>query len=159
MTIEDLSAVDAIAARVHPAYPEDRTVFAERLRLHSDGCWVLAASGAEIAGYVISHPWHLGAPVALNVLVGRLPEPASTYYIHDLALLPAARGGGAAGRIVAQLIRHARRLGLRSLSLVAVSGSTAFWVKQGFAVALMPGAGGCTGSYGDDAKLMIRDPA
>ncbi|BAM91432.1 hypothetical protein S58_54540 [Bradyrhizobium oligotrophicum S58] len=159
MTIDDLAAVDAIAARVHPAYPEDRTVFAERLRLHPDGCWVLATSGGEVAGYVISHPWHLGEPPALNVLVGRLPVPASTYYIHDLALLPAARGSGAAGRIVAELIRHARQLGVRSLSLVAVSASTAFWEKQGFAVAREPGAGGCTGSYGDDANLMIRDLA
>lgn len=158
MTIDDLAAVDAIAARVHPAYPEDRMVFAERLRLHPEGCWVLAP-GAEIAGYVISHPWHLGEPPALNVLVGRLPAPASTYYIHDLALLPAARGSGAAGRIVAQLVGHARQLGLRSLSLIAVGGSTAFWMKQGFAVASATGAGGCTGSYGDDAKRMISDLA
>jgi len=156
MTIDDLAAVDAIAARVHPAYPEDRAVFAERLRLHPDGCWVLATPGPGIAGYVISHPWHLGEPPALNVLLGRLPAPASTYYIHDLALLPAARGSGAAGSIMAQLVRQARQLGLPSLALVAVNGSAAFWTKQGFAAVTVPGASNCTSSYGDDANLMIR---
>ncbi|WP_246741440.1 GNAT family N-acetyltransferase [Bradyrhizobium aeschynomenes] len=153
MTPGDLAAVDAIALRLHPSYPEDREVFAERLRLHPGGCGVLAAQGDEIAGYVISHPWHLGEPPALNVVLGQLPSPATTYYIHDLALLPEARGTGAAGRIVAQLRLHARELGLPSLSLVAVNRSVPFWEKQGFAIA--PGDGDVS-SYGGDARLMIR---
>ncbi|NEW95116.1 GNAT family N-acetyltransferase, partial [Rhodopseudomonas sp. BR0M22] len=40
MTPADLPAVDAIAAVVHAAYPEDAAVFAERLALHPDGCLV-----------------------------------------------------------------------------------------------------------------------
>jgi GNAT superfamily N-acetyltransferase len=152
MTAGDLDAVDAIALRLHPSYPEDREVFAERLRLHPDGCGVLAGQGDEIAGYVISHPWHLGKPPALNVVLGRLPSPATTYYIHDLALLPEARGTGAAGRIVARLRLHARELGLPALTLVAVNGSAPFWQTQGFAVA--PGNGDLS-SYGGDARLMI----
>ena len=69
MTVDDLASVDVIAARVHPSYPEDHAVFAERLRLHATGCRVLM-TGGEIAGYVISHPWHLGEPPALNALLG-----------------------------------------------------------------------------------------
>ncbi|MDU3046646.1 GNAT family N-acetyltransferase, partial [Bradyrhizobium sp.] len=109
MTVDDLASVDVIAARVHPSYPEDHAVFAERLRLHATGCRVLM-TGGEIAGYVISHPWHLGEPPALNALLGGLPEAAATYYVHDLALLPDARGSGAASWIVAQLVRQARDL-------------------------------------------------
>lgn len=151
----DLADVDGIAARLHPNYPEDRRVFAERLRLHPDGCRVLLAAGAGIAGYVLSHPWQLGRPPALNVLIGSIPSPASTYYIHDLALLPEARGSGSATVIVEELIRHARALGLTSLSLIAVNGSTQFWERQGFAVDKAAAATDPTGSYGGDANLMI----
>ncbi|CCD91606.1 conserved hypothetical protein [Bradyrhizobium sp. ORS 375] len=153
MTSSDLAAVDAIAARVHPDYPEDTSVFAERLRLHSEGCRILAA--AAVVGYVISHPWHLGPPPALNVLIGSIPEAASTYYIHDLALLPEARGSGAAVGIVTMLVAHARKLGLPSVSLVAVNGSAPFWAKQGFAVVGEP-ADHKLMSYGADARLMRR---
>jgi predicted N-acetyltransferase YhbS len=154
MTDADLTAVDAIAARVHPAYPEDHAVFAERLRLHAAGCRVLAAADAGIIGYVISHPWHRGEPPALNVLIGSIPVPAATYYIHDLALLPEARGSRAASGIVEDLIRHAQRLGLSQLSLVAVNGSGPFWERQGFAVTPQSDAARKLLSYGEDARLM-----
>ncbi|CAL75938.1 conserved hypothetical protein; putative acetyltransferase [Bradyrhizobium sp. ORS 278] len=156
MSSDDLAAVDAIAARVHPGYPEDMAVFAERLQLHGEGCRVLAA--ATVLGYVISHPWHLGAPPALNVLIGGIPSVAATFYIHDLALLPDARGSGAAASIVTALTAHARELGLPSLSLVAVNGSAPFWRKQGFSIAAEPDDGKLT-SYGADACLMRRDLA
>ena len=156
MTVDDLASVDVIAARVHPSYPEDQAVFAERLRLHAAGCRVLMTGAGEIAGYVISHPWHLGEPPALNVLLGGLPEAAATYYIHDLALLPDARGSGAASWIVAQLVRHARDLNLPSLALVAVNGSTPFWTKQGFAVTAAESRDSKLASYGADAHLMRR---
>ncbi|MGJ4929261.1 GNAT family N-acetyltransferase [Bradyrhizobium sp. HKCCYLS2038] len=154
MATDDLAGVDAVAARVHPDFPEDHAVFAERLRLHPAGCRVLSMAGDTIAGYVISHPWELGRPPALNVLIGSLPGDVSTYYIHDLALLPELRGSGAASEIVRQLVRHARELGLPSLSLVAVSGSTPFWAKQGFAVTVRLGSDGKLQSYGEDARLM-----
>ena len=155
MTVDDLASVDVIAARVHPSDPDDHAVFAERLRLHATGCRVLM-TGGEIAGYVISHPWHLGEPPALNALLGGLPEAAATYYVHDLALLPDARGSGAASWIVAQLVRHARDLNLPSLSLVAVNGSTPFWTKQGFAAMAAENCDSKLASYGADAHLMRR---
>ncbi|WP_456717140.1 GNAT family N-acetyltransferase [Bradyrhizobium sp. USDA 4353] len=151
MAIGDLAAVDAIAARVHPDFPEDAAVFAERLRLDPDGCHVLVTA-ANCVGYLISHPWHLGEPPSLNSLIKRIPPEPSTYYIHDLALLPSARGSGAAARIVEQLSEQARRLQLPSLSLVAVNGSVPFWERQGFVVAQDQDATG----YGDDARRMVR---
>ncbi|MGJ5180841.1 GNAT family N-acetyltransferase [Bradyrhizobium oligotrophicum] len=156
MTSGDLAAIDTIAARVHPDYPENLSVFAERLRLHPQGCRVLISGAGAMAGYVISHPWHLDAPPALNVLLGRIPSPAATYYIHDLALLAEARGRGAASGIVNALVAHARELRLPSLSLIAVNGSTPFWESQGFAVDQAVCAGRRPISYGDDAMPMIR---
>jgi len=155
MSADDLAAVNAIADRVHPSHPEDEAVVAERLRLYPAGCCVLVAADGEVVGYVISHPWGKGQPPALNVLLGQIPVPATIYYIHDLALLPCARGGGAAAEIVTDLCRHAQHAGLVSVALIAVNGSTHFWQRQGFTIAT-PGAGSKLASYGERARMMKR---
>lgn len=152
MAPSDLPAVGAMAAAIHPGYPEDDAVFAERLALHPAGCRLLAA-GEHAAGYVISHPWR-GAPPALDTLLGSVPADADHYYIHDLALLPASRGTGAAAAIVGDLRRHARSLGLARLSLVAVNGSGPFWRRQGFADLPAGDAAAKLASYGGGACLM-----
>jgi ribosomal protein S18 acetylase RimI-like enzyme len=155
MTITDLPQVGALAAVIHPDFPEDRAVFAERLRLYPAGCHVLA-QGEELAAYVVSHPWIDRRPPALNDLLGALPARPSTYYIHDLALAPTARGSGAGGKIVAQLVTLARSEALRTMSLVAVNGSERFWQRQGFASVAMPELEAKLRSYSDDARFMVR---
>lgn len=74
-----------------------------------------------------------GAP-RLNTLLGTLPAPPVTLYLHNVVLLPAARSCGAASRPPGQLTELARIAGLPGLSLVAVNGSAAFWERQGFSV-------------------------
>jgi GNAT superfamily N-acetyltransferase len=154
MAPADLPAVGALAERIHPAYPEDDAVFAERLRLYPAGCHVLAR-GAGIVAYVVSHPWH-GEPPALNTLLGALPAAPSMLYIHDLALAPEARGTGAASEIVSQLAGHARGIGVPGLSLVAVNGSADFWRRRGFEARHDPALDRKLRSYGGDAQLMTR---
>jgi GNAT superfamily N-acetyltransferase len=154
MRLADLPAVGALAAMIHPDYPEDDAVFAERLRLYPAGCHVLAR-GDGIAAYVVSHPWH-GAPPALNTRLGALPAQPSTFYIHDLALAPDARGTGAASEIVSWLIAHAREIGAPGLSLIAVNGSAAFWRRHGFAARRDPGLDRKLDSYGAGAQVMVR---
>jgi GNAT superfamily N-acetyltransferase len=148
----DLSTLDDIAEAVHPSHPEDTTVFAERLRLYPEGCHVLERDRA-IAGYVISHPWS-GAPPALNTLINELPPAPTTYYVHDLALLPSARGNGAGAAIVGRLIDHARQTGCATVSLVAVNGSAPFWHKLGFIRTTEESLREKLKGYGDDAVLM-----
>lgn len=131
MQLADLPQVGNIAAQVHPAYPEQPAVFAERLRLYADGCWVWQ-QGAQLAGYLISHPWHAMQPPALDSLLDALSQSASTYYLHDIALLPQARGQQATARILPLLAQRARQHGLDNISLVAVNQSLAFWQAQGF---------------------------
>jgi GNAT superfamily N-acetyltransferase len=156
MTPGDLPAVLAIADRVHPDFPEDAAIFAERLALHHGGCRVLEQDGI-LAAYVLSHPWAAESCPPLNRLLGALPEPAGCFYIHDLALMPAARGSGAAPAIVAALADHAASLGLAAMSLVAVNGSAGFWRRQGFAEAEVPALADKLASYGPDARFMVRD--
>lgn len=152
---EDLAAVEAIAGVVHPDFFEAPAIFAERQRLYPAGTHLLEIDGTP-AGYVLSHPFRLNTLPALNALLGAVPEGADTYYLHDLALLPMARGTGAAGAIVGQLAGHARATGFASMSLVAVNGSRGFWERQGFAVADAPMLAGKLASYEDAARYMIR---
>ncbi|WP_244667894.1 MULTISPECIES: GNAT family N-acetyltransferase [unclassified Bosea (in: a-proteobacteria)] len=156
MTATDLPTVMAVAAQVHPNYPESEVVFAERLALHPAGCLVL--TGAEgLGGYVLSHPWRLGQVPALDSLLGALPDDADAYYIHDLALLPVARDGGAASTCVDRLAAHARASGFVRMALVAVGNSAGFWRRQGFREAHDEALARKLASYDDAARYLVRD--
>lgn len=157
MTPVDLDAVQAIAGVVHPDYPESPRVFAERLALFPAGCLVLQdRERSQVVGYAISHPWHQGQPPALDALLGALPPDASTYYLHDIALMPAARGQGAPSSLLTVLLKQARAAGLDEVSLVAVNGSRAYWQAQGFEVRNLPALAGKLLSYDAEACFMRR---
>ncbi|HUZ62235.1 MAG TPA: GNAT family N-acetyltransferase, partial [Acetobacteraceae bacterium] len=94
MTEADLPAVESVGRSVHASNPEDLGIYAERLRLYPSGCFVLQG-GERIIGYILSHPWLSGQPPTLNSFLERLPSAPDTFYIHDVALLPEARGAGA----------------------------------------------------------------
>nr|WP_295885638.1 GNAT family N-acetyltransferase [uncultured Devosia sp.] len=155
LTALDLPDVEAIAAKVHPDFPEDMAVFAERQRLYPDGARLLELDGVA-AGYILSHPWRFKALPELNALLGAIPDDADTYYLHDLALLPAARGTGAAAMIVGDILRHARSTGLASVSLVAVNGSLPFWYKHGFRALKAPELDEKLASYEATARYMVK---
>lgn len=155
MTAGDLPAVGAVAAVVHPDFPESAAVFAERLALYPQGCLVAEREGAVMA-YVLSHPWQAQAVPALDSLLGALPGRGAVFYIHDLALLPALRGSGVAGALVARLMAHAVAAGFREAALVAVNGSAGFWRRQGFRERDVPALAAKLASYDDAARYMVR---
>jgi GNAT superfamily N-acetyltransferase len=155
MAASDIDAVVAIAAEVHPSFPERREVFAERLELAPEGALILDMDGVR-AGYAITHPASRFEPPALDSLLGRLSEGADVWYIHDVALLPVARGRGGASRVTPMIARAARRAGLERLALIAVNGSAPFWSRQGFGRVDHAGLAAKLASYGDDAAYMER---
>lgn len=136
MEAADLERVMAIAEVVHPDYPEDRAVFAERLALYPDGCAMAEASGAEsdgaCIGYIVMHPGRLGAPPPLDAALGALPDAPDCLYLHDVALLPAARGLGLGAAALERMNALAARQGFRWLALTSTPGARAFWDAQGF---------------------------
>ncbi len=151
----DLPLAEAIAEQVHPTLPEDPVVFAERLRLFPGGCLMLAGDGIS-SGYAIAHPWRLAHPPALNTMLGLLPDDADTFFVHDLALLPAARGGGYAGIAVRLLAERATSMGLAAMSLIAAGTSHAFWRHIGFRPLELGGVPEeAVATYGPDARAMI----
>lgn len=158
MTAQDLAEVRILADTIHVDHPEDMHVFEERLCLYPQGCLALEEDG-RLLGYALTHPWRFGSPPALNSLLGRIPGDATTYYVHDVALLPAARGKGHAGQVGERLARHALDAGFDNLSLVAVNNSQAFWERLGFYVRDVPGLEAKLLTYGPGAVLMVRDAA
>lgn len=151
MTPADLPAVLALAAALHPHHPESPAVFAERLALAPEGCWLLG----EGRGYAIAHPWAGAAPPPLDTLLGVLPVRPDALHLHDIALDPAMRGAGHAASIVAALLRAAEGRGLRRATLVAVDGKDAYWARQGFRP-IAGAEGPALASYGEDAVAMAR---
>ena len=151
----DLAAVSAIASKVHPGFFEADAVLAEKHTLYRNGCYILEVA-EKPAGYVLSHPWMLGSLPALNTLLGALPDEPDTFYIHDLALLPVARGVKAAGKIIAALTKHAEAMGFPTMSLVAVNGSVPFWEKQGFVAEERAELADKLAAYEADARYMVK---
>lgn len=155
MTAFDMTAVEAIAAQVHPDFFEATEVMAERQQLYRNGCYVLEIAERP-TGYVLSHPWRRGDLPALNSRLGEIPADADTYYLHDLALLPVTRRIGAAGYIVDALSKHAAAQGFATMHLVAVNGSQGFWEKQGFAVEDIPTLADKLKTYEAAASYMVK---
>ncbi|GGA69733.1 N-acetyltransferase [Nitratireductor aestuarii] len=156
MTPEDVDEVDRIAQIVHPGLPEDRDVLAEKLKLHPEGCFILSNSAdGTTLGYLFSHPWKAADAPDLDRLIGELPEP-EVYYIHDIALLPAARGLRAGHTASRMIEAHARELGFERMALVSVNNSTGFWVQQGFRIFQVPELAAKLETYGCDAVYMTR---
>jgi ribosomal protein S18 acetylase RimI-like enzyme len=149
----DIDAAHALSEIVHPGYPEARAVFAERLALYPEGCFVLDGEDG-LAGYALSHPYVRDAAPALNSLLGALPARCDVYYIHDIAILPHARGRGAGEAIVSLLTAHARDAGFDTICLVAVNTSAPFWQRHGFVAREVAGMREKLGSYGEGAMYM-----
>jgi len=156
MTARDLDAVSAISDGVHGRYTEPRAIYAERLALYPAGCLVWEREGA-LAGYLVSHPWRTGEPPALGIPLGGLPATPDSYYLHDLALLPSARGTGAGTAAVRIVVECAQAAGFEDIFLVAVGGADRFWMRQGFAVVPDGGiAEVLRNAYGPGAVYMRR---
>lgn len=146
----------AIQGVVHALLPERREVMAEKLGLCPAGCRLLARDG-DVMGYGLSHPWRLGGVPALDRPLGAIPDDADCFYLHDVALLPAARGRGAGRAFVDHVRAEARRRDVAALALVSVYGTVPLWSTLGFAVRELPGLAAKLGPYGTEARYMVSD--
>lgn len=135
MREDDLDVVNHIAGIVHVDYPESPTIFAERLSLFAQGCWIaerIEQGTTQSVGYAITHPGIIGQPPALDSLLHQLPEAPDCLYLHDVALLEAARQGGLGAALVVQMKRTMSGRNLKHAALIAVNGSATYWQRRGF---------------------------
>ncbi|MFJ3058480.1 GNAT family N-acetyltransferase [Herbaspirillum sp. NPDC087042] len=159
MREEDLDEVMAVAAIVHAGFFEHREVFAERLSLYPQGCWIAQEErAAAVLGYAFLHPARLGQPPALDSLLHEIDAQADCLYLHDVALLPAARGAGLGRVLLQRLLALMQVEGLARAALVAVHGSAPYWRSCGFeALPEVPAAlREKLRSYDEQALYMIR---
>lgn len=158
MAAADVAAVDAIARAVHPGFPEDAAVFAERLGFCPPGCAVAEDADGRPVGYGIAYPFPLGRTPDLDVLLGRPPEGCDALYVHDVALLPPARGAGLGRAFLARADAAARSLGLGWTALTAVYDAARYWSALGFRAVEDPAPelARRLASYGPGARYMTR---
>ncbi|KAH8880957.1 acyl-CoA N-acyltransferase [Thozetella sp. PMI_491] len=154
MTPGDIPGLMRVADEVHPGLPESADVFAERVRLFPSGCLVLVDDDA-LCGYAVSHPIRRNQPPPLDSLLGEIAPDADQYYIHDLAILPKARGDGRAAEGIAELFEVAKCYS--TTCLISVYGTTSFWGRFGFVpVPVDEAFSQKLSSYGDDAIFLLR---
>lgn len=152
MRSADLPAVKQLSDRIYPpALHEALAVYAEKLAFCPDGCFVLAA-GDDLLGYLVSHPWRAGAPPALDRPLRLAPAAPDCFYLHDLALLPQARGHGAARAAIAIVLAITRARALAQVQLVAVGDAAPFWHAMEFRA-----LAGASPAYGPGACLMALE--
>lgn len=151
----DLDAIMAIQGQVHTLLPERLEVFAAKLALCPEGCGILTAGTAAL-GYGFTHPWLLGSVPPLDTVIAALPAAPDCLFLHDVALLPAARGRGAGRAYVAAMRALAAARDLEALALVSVYDSLPVWEACGFQTrAAESGLRQKLASYGETARYMV----
>jgi hypothetical protein len=128
-------------------------MFAEKLQLFPEGCFVLALDGS-VVGYGISYPWMLEQIPPLDTLLEALPASPTCLFVHDAAIVPEVRGHGLAVELLRLLSDIARQHHLPSLALVSVYGTDALWSRYGFRVATSSRVLEKVASYGPTARYM-----
>ncbi len=154
LEIKDADAVNIIADRVHVELPERQEVFLEKIRLYPEGCRKLVGAAVTV-GYGISHPWLLNEIPPLDAFLGGLPTQPECIYIHDVAVLPEARGHGAAAHYVEYIKELATTRKIPALALVSVYGTDPLWSHFGFKVIHDQRLAEKLITYGASAKYMV----
>jgi len=133
--------------------PEDVSILKSKWLASPNTCSIYSSNENKILAYLLSHPWGSDSPPKLNE-EAPANNGTSNLYLHDLALSNEARGRGIAKALVENLIYNAKTQGFTKILLVAVQGSSSFWVKYGFMVIV--NAAICP-SYGSAAKFMVLE--
>ena len=153
--ITDLVGIEKIANVIHPDLSEKPEIFAEKLSLFPEGCFVLVENGA-VLGYAFVHPWRLNDIPKLDAALLALPLNPECILIHDVAVLPEARGKGASESLVQRTSRLAKKQNVRVLALVSVYGSHLHWLRLGFELVAVEALAPNLASYGETARYMVR---
>jgi GNAT superfamily N-acetyltransferase len=151
----DLLDIQSIADQIHPDLHEKPEIFAERLQLFPEGFFVLGRN-EQVVGYGLSHPWFLNSIPPLNQLLGSIPQAPGCLLIHDVAVLPRARGHGAAGVLTELMAKLARTRGIPRLALISVYNTWSLWTRLGFEESPDSALKDKLKSYGQTARYMVR---
>jgi len=150
---DDLDSVNQIADQIHTGLPERPEVFAEKVSLFPQGCQKLIMNN-QMVGYGICHPWNLNSIPPLDAFLKRLPNDFQCLYIHDVVVLPQARGHAASAAYVDYIKQLAKSMSVSFMALVSVYGTDVLWGRYGFSVVKDTKLSKKLTSYGETAKYM-----
>lgn len=153
MRAKDLNAVCSIADAQHPGLRERVEIFAEKLHLFPEGCFVLKRQ-EEIHGYAFAHPWMRGRAPKLDTFLCKLPASPDALFLHDVAISPDGRGANAIARLMAMLRDIAIKNNFTHLTLVSVYGTDAMWRRYAFHDDQAEDVDALNRHYGANAKYM-----
>ncbi len=166
MTAADLPGVLELQKQCYPGdLLEGIEAFASRLALSPATCVVAApVDGRALAGYLFTHPWPQNSLPPLNGILdpsthGGTATVPMTWFVHDMAVAPAGRGGGLAPRLYEAALRAAWEAGLRHSRLIAVQAAADWWRRLGYAPMAAQQAATHAGKlacYGPGALVMER---
>ncbi|CAG2154175.1 hypothetical protein LMG31506_05013 [Cupriavidus yeoncheonensis] len=166
MTAADLPGVLGVQAHCYQNdLLEGIDAFASRLALSPATCLVAsAAEGPALAGYLFTHPWPQRSLPPLDGVLkpfthDRTEAAPMTWFVHDMAVAPAGRGGGLALRLYEAALQAALDAGWQHSRLIAVQAAADWWRRLGYApmaahqAAMHAGKLAC---YGPGALIMER---
>jgi hypothetical protein len=153
LTTSDIPSVLSIAAQIHPDLFERPKIFSEKVELFPQGCKKLFIDNQTV-GYGFAHPWKTHSVPQLNTFLEKIPEQPDCLYIHDVAILPEARGRNATNLLITLYQTLAIHYDFTALSLVSVYMTTGFWKRFGFKIIKVEAIEEQLRSYGNDASYM-----
>jgi hypothetical protein len=151
----DLANVMRIAQIIHPQLFEQISVFAEKINYCPEACLKWTAN-QQLYGYGLAHPWQLYSIPKLNHLLSPSFSEMNCIYIHDVAILPSARGFNATEKYINYLKGLAISLQINYLALVSVYATEAFWKRLGFDRQSKQNCAASLTDYGNQACYMIN---
>ncbi|MBV8912616.1 MAG: GNAT family N-acetyltransferase [Acetobacteraceae bacterium] len=129
----DLRVMEGIADVVHRGLRQRKVLFARKLALFPDGCFLLDIDGS-VVGYAISHPWHVDKVPPADGPGRMLPADADCLFVYDVAILHRARGRAGTRLLLDCLAKVAQEQRLHAIALVANSHAVRLWENLGFRV-------------------------
>jgi ribosomal protein S18 acetylase RimI-like enzyme len=133
-SLADIQSVMEIQSACYPAnLLEEAEHLIAKHQQSPLSCWVATEHQKAIA-YLLTHPWSGDTPPALNTPLPPKKPKSDIYFIHDLAVLPSARGLGLAKRLFDTAIDWAKQEKLQKIRLIAIAGAADFWIKQGLSL-------------------------
>ena len=156
MLMSDMDRVMLIQAACYGGdIPESRCSLSAKLAASPASCFV-AVHSDDVVAYLIALPWVSQAPPSLNAPDCELPADPDCVYLHDLSVLPNARGTGIAGLLIEHFFVYCRQSVVTKASLVAVQNSASFWRGFGFnSVEVDVALTQKLATYGQDAEFLM----
>lgn len=154
---DDLSSILVIQRACYsPALNESEAVIRQRLASAPDTCWIAESDSMPI-GYLFSYGSTVGrvTPLGGSFTVAASPD---CLYLHDIAIIPAVRGSGAATALLEAARSWAAARRIADVALVSVGDTRTYWSRRGFvaASAVTPAQSRALSSYGVDACYMTQ---